>query len=246
MTLRDSLEKQGAWLFRWRSYVPLLLLIPTIGAMWRGQLANSHESFRNAWEFLCLSTSCLGLFIRVVTVGFVPQGTSGRNTQYQLATVLNTSGLYSVVRNPLYLGNYLMFLGVALFPCAWWLPAIVSLVFWLYYERIVLAEEAFLVEKFGRHFEEWSAKTPAFIPKLSLWRNPTLSFSVRTVLRREYSGLMAMAAVFFFLEVLKHIFIGQSLPPEPLWLVIILGTTALYLILRILKRNTNILKLQDR
>ena len=64
-------------------------------------------------------------------------------------STLNTSGLYSVVRHPLYLGNYLMWLGVALFSRTWWAPVIVSLVFWLYYERIMFAEEEFLRRQFG-------------------------------------------------------------------------------------------------
>ncbi|MGC9453013.1 MAG: methyltransferase family protein, partial [Oceanipulchritudo sp.] len=48
-------------------------------------------------------------------------GTSGRNTKQQVAYSLNTTGFYSVVRNPLYLGNFFMYLGIALFTHHWWL-----------------------------------------------------------------------------------------------------------------------------
>ncbi|MGB8874133.1 MAG: hypothetical protein WCC75_12145, partial [Desulfobaccales bacterium] len=45
--------------------------------------------------------------------GLPPRGTSGRNTQGQVAETLNTTGIYSLVRNPLYLGNFLIWLGLS-------------------------------------------------------------------------------------------------------------------------------------
>ena len=58
--------------------------------------------------------SFFGLGIRVFTVGFTPKNTSGRNTAEQIADVLNTSGIYSMVRHPLYVGNFFMWLGIGL------------------------------------------------------------------------------------------------------------------------------------
>ncbi|MBI1987594.1 MAG: hypothetical protein HYS70_04535 [Nitrospinae bacterium] len=84
------------------------------------------------WEIGCLLVSMLGLSVRILTSGTVPAGTSGRNTKRQKADALNTTGVYSIVRHPLYLGNYLIALGVSLFPRSWFLPIIVSLAFILY------------------------------------------------------------------------------------------------------------------
>ncbi len=55
----------------------------------------------------------LGQGIRIWVAGFAPKDTSGRNTKEQKASVLNHTGLYSLCRNPLYLGNFLMMLA----PC---------------------------------------------------------------------------------------------------------------------------------
>ena len=100
-----------------------------------------------------------GLAIRAYTVGHAPRGTSGRNTMVQRADMLNTTGSYSLARHPLYLGNYLMWLGIVFFVGVWWLAIICTPVFWIYCERIMYAEEAFLGDRFGRNFHEWAART---------------------------------------------------------------------------------------
>jgi hypothetical protein len=141
-------------------------------------------------------------------VGHAPAGTSGRNTLGQVARSLNVTGLYSVVRHPLYLGNFLMWLGVSLVPRCWWFTALTVLIFWLYYERIMFAEEGFLEECFGEDYRGWAAATPAFIPKFHTWVKPALPFSLRAAVAREYSGLFAVIAVFTLFQAMRGWFAG--------------------------------------
>jgi hypothetical protein len=198
------------------------------------------------WEALCYSVSLAGLAVRVATVGFAPAKTSGRNTRYQQAAQLNTSGMYSIVRHPLYVGNYLMFLGVSLFPREWWVPVLVSIAFFFYYERIIYVEEDFLQKNFGAQFEAWAAKTSVFFPRIGRWTSPDLPFSVRTVLRREYSGLLGIVFAFFVLEsvenyvVLKHVVLDIDVT------VCLVVTAVAYLVLRGMKRNTTFLNVPGR
>jgi len=100
--------------------------------------------------------SLCGLAIRVYTVGHTPANTSGRNTAGQLAESLNTTGIYSLVRHPLYLGNFFMWLGVALLIANFWFVIAFVFAYWIYYERIMFAEEQFLRTKFGPTYVEWA------------------------------------------------------------------------------------------
>jgi len=237
LQLAVEFRRAGDWLFRRRSHLPLLLLVLVhLDMLHFSYLAGSHVWDR-VWELLCLGVSLLGLGIRVVTIGYRPHGTSGRNTRALLAESLNTEGIYSVTRHPLYLGNYFNWLGLALFTHDWWLPVIVSLAFWLYYERIMFAEESFLEEKFGETYATWAARTPAFVPRFRSFRPPERRFSWRTVFRSEYSGLFAIVAVFTYMEILGDLVVEKRLVLDGMWMWLFAVNLVIYLTLRTLKRR---------
>ena len=101
--------------------------------------------------------------IRVKVVGHTPPKTSGRNTNVgQVANELNTTGLYSLVRHPLYVGNYLMWLGILMLTLNLYFIVISTLLYFIYYERIMYAEEQFIIAKFNDHYTKYSELTPAF------------------------------------------------------------------------------------
>jgi protein-S-isoprenylcysteine O-methyltransferase Ste14 len=246
MPLREELEATGNWLFRHRSYLPLLLLVVVVAALRDFRYPRGSHALDEWWEVVCVAVALAGVAIRAATIGYTPHGTSGRNTHGQVAESLNTTGAYSLVRHPLYVGNYLMWLGPALFPRSWATAVIVTLVFWLYYERIMLAEEEFLRRKFGAAYEQWAAATPAFIPRLRGWRAPPLPFSVRNVLRREYSGVFGVVATFALLEAVGDFFATGRVGVDPLWAGLFGATLVLYLVLRFLKRSTSVLRVDGR
>jgi protein-S-isoprenylcysteine O-methyltransferase Ste14 len=240
MGMREEFEAAGNWLFRRRGYLPLLLFPMLMVA------AMTTEHFGRSWEAFCGVLALAGLTLRVATVGFVSKDTSQRNTGRPQAEALNTTGLYSVVRHPLYLGNYLVWLGVALFPGAWWAPVIASLVFWLYYERIMFAEEEFLRRRFGEAYTAWAAVTPAFLPRLRGWRSPDARFSLPTVLRREHSGLLALIASLTLLEAVSDHAATGRLALDPVWGTALAATLVLCLGIRTLKHRTRLLHVEGR
>ncbi|MEG1555980.1 MAG: isoprenylcysteine carboxylmethyltransferase family protein [Bacteroidales bacterium] len=199
MALLHSFEKSGNILFKYRGQIPIiifLLALPIIAntntilyyKLAMGQL----DGIRITILILSIIISLLGFFIRAYTIGTTPRGTSGRNTEKQVASQLNTKGIYSIVRHPLYLGNYLMWAGLLIFTMNIYVFIIISLVYWLYYERIMFAEERFLEKQFGQVYLDWSMKVPAFIPAFNKFQKSDIPFSLKTVLRREYTGIFAM------------------------------------------------------
>jgi protein-S-isoprenylcysteine O-methyltransferase Ste14 len=246
VALRDEFERDGNWLFRWRSYLPLVLLVLVLVVMEEFTYLGNSMTLDIVWEVFCVLVSSVGLVVRAITIGYAPRGTSGRNTAGQMAEVLNTTGIYSIVRHPLYLGNFIMWLGLSLFPHLWWLTVIYVLAFWLYYERIMYAEEQFLRGKFGGQYDAWAEKTPPFIPNVKLWRPPDLPFSFRNVLRREYNGFFAMIVTFFLLEVRGDLAVEGRLMFETGWLILLGVSFAIWLVLRTLKRKTAILDVEGR
>lgn len=247
MALREEFEGIGNWLFRWRSYLPLVLISLVLLALQHfGYPARSHK-LDELWAVFCLVISVFGLAIRMYAVGSAPRGTSGRNVKEQRARVLNTTGLYSITRHPLYLGNFIIWLGIALSIRSWWLIGITLLIFWLYYEKIMFAEEEFLRREYGDTFLEWANRTPAFFPtKLRKWISPALPVSLRNALRREYSGFFAIISTFFILEVAEELIVNRKIKLDLMWVVLLVFGFVVYLTLMILKKKTNLLDVEGR
>lgn len=248
MGLRETYKKQGAFLFRWRSYLPFLAIPVVILALFDTQYTKRlfGDRFDSFWEAFCILISLAGLIVRCLVAGYVPKGTSGRNVERQVAESLNTKGMYSIVRNPLYLGNYLLVLGVLLFTQVWWFVIIGSIVFWRYYERIIYTEEEFLREKFGEAFVAWSQKTPMALPRFHGWEKPDLPFEWKTVLRREHSSFFGIVTVFTILGVLADLVIERQKSVDLFWWIFFGTGLLIYLTLRFLKKKTKLLDLKGR
>ncbi len=246
MTLQENMESSGTWLFRWRSFLPLLLVAPILFVFKDYQYPYQSHRLDHIWEIGCISISLFGLGIRFFTVGSVPKGTSGRNTKRVKGNSLNTTGLYSIVRHPLYLGNFVISLGISLFFRLWWFAALFVLAFWLYYERIIFAEEEFLRKTFREKYLKWAHETPTFLPRLQNWKPPELAFSFRIALRKEYNTFMAIIASFTFLEILGDSFIYGRLVLDQLWLILLLLSGLMYAVLRMIDKKTKILRIDGR
>lgn len=235
--LKDDMVKSGSYLFRWRSYVPLLLLPVFALALENFNYLVGSEMLDHLWEVLCVVVAASGLTLRALTVGSVARQTSGRNTRQQKADTLNTTGMYSVVRHPLYLANFLIWLGVALFPHNWWLVLCTTLAFCIYYERIMLAEEEFLRTRFRDEFEAWARRTPTFIPEFRNWKPPVLSFSWKIVLARESSTWLATVVTFFLLEVTGDYLVGKMHHVDFGWILLLSAAVVLYTVLKWMKKR---------
>ncbi len=249
MRLDERFAKDGKWLFRWRSFLPLLLvviIIPALITIEDRAPRDAGVEFEDVWVLVCIGVSFLGFLVRVYTIGYAPEGTSGRNTKRQKADTLNTTGAYSLVRNPLYLGNFLITLGISMYARVWWLVLIYVLMFWLFYERVIFLEEGFLREKFGKTWEDWAARTPTIIPKLKGFKRSAVPFSIRNVLSGENHVFINIVLAYAFLEILKGLLSEHKFELDIPWVIALCSAIVVWVVLRILKKRTSILDVKGR
>ncbi|MBZ5858343.1 methyltransferase family protein [Flavihumibacter profundi] len=250
MALLEKFEQDGVWLFKYRSTLPIIILV--IGLIVYlfteinpGPVTLEGTIYEHYYEILCLAFSLLGLFIRVYTVGHTPSNTSGRNTEEQVADSLNTTGIYSIVRHPLYLGNFFMWLGPALLTGHLWFVISFCLFYWLYYERIMFAEEQFLRRKFGTMYTDWAENRPAFIPDFKNFVKPNLPFSWKKVMKQEKNGLLAVFLVFLGFDIVGNL-IRHSTDFNDFLIAGTILTLLLYVVFKYLDKWTRVFSEEGR
>lgn len=245
MALQEEFEKQGNFLFRHRGTLPIIIFAAGVVAYADHitDLVNPRDTFSDLYNCSCLLVTLFGLFIRIYTVGYSSKNTSGRNTQSQVADSVNTTGIYSVVRHPLYLGNFFMWLGMALLSRnPWFILAFICL-YWLYYERIMFAEEQYLRKKFGDTYLQWAKITPAIIPGFRHYIPNVNHFNFYKVISQEKTGVMLVFALYFLFEQIYHYNVHDRVTIQyTFWLFSMLASVVAYIIIKIMEKYTGLLR----
>jgi protein-S-isoprenylcysteine O-methyltransferase Ste14 len=245
MALVHEFENSGNWLFRRRSWLPVFMIVAGVVIMYISNRQAIIFDMRD--ELIFLGVSFLGELIRIVTVGYAPRNTSGRNTVAgQVADELNTTGIYSLIRHPLYLGNFFMWLGPVLFLRSVTFTIVFMLLYWLYYERIMFAEEQFLRRKFGEKYDKWSMKVAPFIPYSFNYVPSQLSFSLRNVLKREYNSFVNIFLIFILLDLFRNFFLSEHFNVTAMWLYLTAGAIVIWAAIRTVHKSTKWLEVEGR
>ena len=117
---------------------------------------------------------------------------------------LAVSGPYAYTRNPLYLGSFLIGLGITVAAGRWELLLLFVLFFAGVYAAVIRGEARSLEERFGERYALWAREVPLFLPRLTPWRGPSAAAAARfTAARwrrnREYEAVLGVLAGFLFL-----------------------------------------------
>jgi len=142
----------GEKLFQLRDFtpVPLILLM----------LVAAKSSVASAT--LGMLVIGAGELIRMYAVSFI--GGVSRTRTSSTNQRLITEGAFGIVRNPLYVGNFLITTGVAIYSGMVWIVILSAAAFAFQYYYIVKYEESLLLKKFGSEYEEYLKKVPAWTP----------------------------------------------------------------------------------
>jgi protein-S-isoprenylcysteine O-methyltransferase Ste14 len=229
----------GAFLFRYRNALgPVLCLLA---------LFVTHPSYplgRGSLNLLLdlagILVALLGEALRIVTIGYEYIERGGRNRQVY-ASRLVQGGVFAQCRNPLYLGNILLTLGLALIVNAMVFYLVVLPLVIYAYTAIVAAEEQFLRNTFGAEFDQYCRRVNRWIPSLRGWRASIagMRFNWRRVLVKEYNTifvvLLALVAVKLWSDYEVR---GEGVLPSTLSLGLGLGVWfAAYVLVRAMKKS---------
>jgi len=237
--IQEQIIYQGQILFRYRGIIPAGLLL--LGLVVYYFTFQGHEFF-TPYVMVGLISCMVGLFMRIYTVGYSAPNTSGRNTQRQVAHHINMTGLYSILRHPLYVANFMMWVGVCIWVQQLYFLFTVILFFIIFYERILYVEESFMANKFGAHYSDWARKTPIIIPDIDQWQSPGGTFSWKKVLRQEKNGVAAMLIVLFLFElVFQYKKLGRVALHQIDCMIPMLIGVMIYVVLKYLKYNSSLL-----
>jgi len=240
MTTQNRSEKLGNQFFKYRGQIPAFIFLIAFILM---HIYPETEIWLNSTNtYLALLLVVIGHLVRALAVGKRAAHTSGRNRDEQVAEALNSTGIYSMVRHPLYLGNITTYMGWVVFTGIWWLIPIMLLVFLFYYRFIIYAEEQFLTRKFGQDYLDWKSATPLLLPAFWKFKANPQPFSFKTVLENEYSGIAASMTTAWVLLAFQWYVLGQFQEKSLLILAIALFITVFTLGLRYLKKKTQFFK----
>ena len=136
----------------------------------------------------------IGELLRLWAVGYA--GGATRSRTLGAASDLVTTGPYAYVRNPLYLGNLLLSLGVCVIANIYWMIIVLLVGYFIQYLPIIASEEAYLRDFCGTAYQTYYTAVPKFIPRLRSYANPSAhSFSFSRALKAEKRTLTAIVCV---------------------------------------------------
>jgi len=153
-----------------------------------------HPSFRSLW--IGGTVALAGAALRVWAAGHIDKG-----------KVLAQSGPYALTRNPLYLGSFLMAIGIVLAGQAYWLLIPFGLFFLGVYYPVMKAEEVELLQGYGHEFVHYASRVPLFVPKLRAGTDPRSIFLWARVLKnrehRTFAGLLLTVAFLLVISMIR-------------------------------------------
>ncbi len=175
-------------LFQYRSYTPIPFLIVMVAFAEPGVVSFA----------VGLAVTLIGEGIRFWGVAYA--GSLTRVTGGVGAPSLIVAGPFARMRNPLYVGNMIMYVGIGLMANALtpWLVVAAGLYFFFQYSMIVSLEEDFLSKEFGEEYHEYRKAVPRFIPRLTRFTSGAAEHQLpswREGLRSEKRTLQALVLV---------------------------------------------------
>jgi len=228
----------GHALFRGRNVLaPLAVVLLAVGAR-PGDFLTPPALDR--WlAALGMLAVAAGLAIRVLVIATSPIRRSGVHKRV-VAPTLYDSGPYGWCRNPLYLANATILIGLTMIFDSRWMVGLALPAALLGIRSIVAAEERVLLASFGDRYRDYCRRVPRFLPRPPFPSGAPLAYDWRRALRKEHGTAFAavsVALVFAAAEDAARLGRAAWHWREPMWLGVWLVAAALWAAVRVWKRT---------
>ena len=231
--------KLGNFLFRNRNGIfPLFYLMLFVP---------SPEVFPNPVTAMIIgfSVTIIGQLIRIITIGLVYIIRGGKDRRVY-AEDLVTTGIFNHCRNPLYVGNILILVGLGIASNSLLFMAVFTPLFLFFWQAIVLAEENYLRDKFGDQYDQYCKRVDRWLINFKGIGKTlrSMQFKWKRVIIREYNATyLWMTGV--VLIVMKHFYFHDDQfdfhKNLPVFISILAALIILYLFARWLKKSKKII-----
>jgi protein-S-isoprenylcysteine O-methyltransferase Ste14 len=230
----------GNFFFRYRNALfPTIFVLASLGL-------RPHVIFGSTTldRILGVAGTAIALFgesVRLITIGFEYIHRGGKDGQVYAGRLVR-GGMYGLTRNPMYVGNGLIGIGMTMLlgsPLGY----LILIPFFLFiYQAIISAEEAYLRAKFSSEYDDYASSVNRVIPSLSRMTEAfqNMRFDWRLSIQKDLGTIASLTIGMIIIPVWRSYFLNgwQTTQPAALRaLGIVLGITMIYLILLKLKRS---------
>ncbi|MEK1892922.1 MAG: isoprenylcysteine carboxylmethyltransferase family protein [Rhizobium sp.] len=203
----------GNFFFKYRNQVfPLIIVALFLMSPPPAEIGGSVTAER-VKDVIALLVVFSGLALRATVIGYAYIQRGGLKKRVY-ASDLVTEGMFGVCRNPLYVGNMLVYAGVFLLQGNPTVVIVGIALFMFIYQCIVYAEEAFLEDKFGDAYRAYCADVPRWMLHFGNFAQAThgMVFNVKRVIAKDYSTVSAALLAVLLIEIYRVAGAANALP----------------------------------
>lgn len=230
----------GNFFFKWRDYLfPVVFLV--LAAAVKPFAVPGEPICDHAVDAIGLAVAIGGQALRAAVIGFAYIKRGGKNKQVY-ADNLVIEGFFAHSRNPLYVGNLMVLIGLILIHGGPVFVVVGSAFYLFAYRCIVAAEENFLRGKFGAQYDEYVARVPRFLPR---WAGISatlegMEYDWKRVVRKEYGSTFTWVSAALLLLIYERVSLKGWELAKPHAMIIasaFVPMAVLYVIVRVAKKK---------
>ncbi len=204
---RQFVLVSGNFFFRFRNALfPVTFAV--LFLLTRPALFLGNQTLDSIIVMLGILVALAGQVFRLLVIGYAYIKRGGKEGKVY-ADDLVVRGFYAHTRNPMYVGNFLITVGLSLVYGSPWVYFFVIPFFSFVYLSIVMAEETYLRGKFGREYEEYERRADRFWPNFRGIGDSLKEFQYdwRRALRKDYGTVFGLMFGILFIKAWKAYFI---------------------------------------